>query len=144
MSIILKSFLFEKYGGFADKRYKKIENDVPFKLDHTEYDIQDHVCSVFAWITHDGRIKIVFCNNPPYTKEIMDIIKDFNGKGDKYKVELTFGLEDLNVLTQLVRIIRHAKEPYYRWARDRACEALEELKEYLIEYMNRSASESSY
>lgn len=130
----LKQFLYDKYGGFADKRVKKIERDMSFRLDDSSGDVWEHVCPVYARVIDDESIALIFNNNPPNSSWIRGIARDSGGEVSSSQVIINVGFTDFALLEDIAVEVSCGDKPYYKWARDRVCYALRKFSSALKEF----------
>jgi hypothetical protein len=146
VSIELKKYLFDQYGGFADRRVKDLSKDCPFKIDdQSDKDSPDRFCSVFVKVTGMDRFMLSLDNNAPVTPDIKDFVELHGGKiycnGERKHIEIEISVEDVDFLKRLSYSIRALVTPgrYYEdrnwiWLCPRTADSLERFAQVLDEF----------
>lgn len=146
MSYKLKQYLFNKYGGFADSRIKKIEKCDRFKIDDQRpSDNIELFCGIFVTIVSDDRFVLFLSNNAPKTKAIRELVKSKSGtiktnRGyTQMEVELNVGdisfLRKLSALTKsIIAPGKKYSDANWVWRARRISESLDKFVEILSKY----------
>jgi hypothetical protein len=146
MSIELKKYLFDHYGGYADKRVKDFRKEYPFKIDdQSDNDSPDRFCSIFVKVTGADRFNLSLDNKAPVTPAIKDLVEKHGGKiycnGERKHIEIDLSVEDVNFIKKLSRSINALVAPgtYYedrnlRWLCPRTADSLERFANVLDEF----------
>jgi hypothetical protein len=149
MSLRLKHFLYDKYGGFGDKRIKDISRDYPFKVDdQTDEDTHDLFCGIFVRVKEKDRFELSLTNNAPLNTDIENLIKTKAGKALKTEgksyIEVELSVKDVEFIKSLSQLIaeivssgKHYTNRNWKWLFPRTSATLDRLAKNLVEY-NRS------
>jgi len=83
----LKQAFFDKYDGFADKRFKDIKNDKPFIIDDRsqgDYDARGELflwfCSMFVDVTAGDQICLTFRGGLPMSRDVKKWFDDHDAE----------------------------------------------------------------
>ena len=73
----LKKTLFDKYGGFADKRVKKLESGTTFIVDDrghgdcgADKKLFSHFCLIFADLTNEPNVRVLMIGGVPHCSNV--------------------------------------------------------------------------
>ncbi|MCX4239184.1 hypothetical protein [Paraliomyxa miuraensis] len=135
MTHALNQYLYDAYGGFSDRRYKKLVFDRPIAVDQHDRDgggINQSV-HVLIWVNvHDNdEISITFSGNVPRSNQVNALI----GRLRRIKVDATAVdiVRQLAAEARQVPVPRDNKSLYY--ARHEVGEDLERLAAHLARYL---------
>lgn len=112
--IELKGLLFDAYDGFADKRYKKIENDAPFIVDdrkRSDYDARGQLflwfCQMFAFVEDANTVRLSLIGGVPQSSAVSDWYKahgaEEHAAGANHRVEICLTPDNLGDLPDLAK-----------------------------------------
>jgi hypothetical protein len=136
----LKSLLFDTYGGFADQRYKKIENDAPFIVDDRgrgDYDARGQLflwfCQMFAFVEEADLVRLSLISGVPQSDAVSQWYAEHGAdeqtSGFLYTVEIDVTPDNLDDLPDLAnRFAAIIKRRYdvcaYKYVVPRTCGSL--------------------
>lgn len=139
----LKQLLFDAYGGFADKRYKKIENDVPFIVDdrsESDFDAQKQLflwfCAMFVLVEDGDRVRLTLIGGVPSSTDVAQWFADHRAdmRFRDFKHYAMFevtpeNLDDLADLAERFAAITKGRYavPAYKYVVPRVCRSLMRL-----------------
>lgn len=141
----LRALLFDAYGGFADRRYKKLKWNERFAvLDTGDYDAPSRFCYVNTWANDDDSLRLELVGNVPISEDLEDFISSRSGTLDEWEneyeeerraVELTFEAGDAagavrelaGTVENVVGPGRSYDDPNWKWVAPRVGEALRGL-----------------
>ncbi|MBN9674664.1 hypothetical protein [Salipiger bermudensis] len=145
----LKRVFFEAYDGFADKRYKKLENNQPFIVDDRsrgDHDAQGQLflwfCMIFAEVLDGDRIRVKLGGGVPQSARVSQWIAEHGGEIEEghigYSADFEVSEENLDDLLDLAdrvgAIIRgHYDTPAYKYVVPRTQASLLRLHDLLAE-----------
>lgn len=144
----LKAALFEAYGGFADKRIKKLEHDAPFIVDDRgegDYDARGQLflwfCLIFAQVEAPDRVKLTLRGGVPENGAVEAWFDDFGAARGNQGIELTLKPDNIGDLVELEKrigaIIKvRYKVPAYKYVVPRVVRSLKRLRKVLVAAWN--------
>jgi len=145
----LREYLYNLYGGFADKRYKKTEYDMPIKLDdQSEHDITDAFCGVFVSVPTERLLQLRLTNNAPVTEEIRNLVESYGGSiyENNRNSNIEIGIDPSNYLfiDNLAKTIDNAissgrkyHNPNWKWLCPRTAKTLSKLSKAIQKFNSR-------
>jgi len=150
MSLKLKKFLFNEYGGFADKRVKDISKDYSFKIDdQSSSDVQDQFCGIFVLVLNSDQIELSLSNNAPISTNIKKLLKTQKGSfwtiGYRSHIKVELSVSDMKFIKQLSQEIaglvspgKKYKNPNWKWLCPRTSKSLNRLAKALSDFNKKS------
>ncbi|REJ91779.1 MAG: hypothetical protein DWQ35_13835 [Planctomycetota bacterium] len=148
MSRELKRFLFDRYGGFANKKLKDVERDEAFQIDDFGPEDRYHLCCHIQLRVNGDNAFELSLENIPTNRELSELIAlrgpniadgDFGTN-----ISLQLNLADIGFLRDLARVVRRItrrgqryNNPNWKWVCRRTGESLERLARYLEAYQRR-------
>lgn len=136
----LKGLLFEAYGGFADKRYKKLEKDAPFIVDDRrqgDYDARSQLflwfCQMFAYVEGADTVRLSLIGGVPQSDAVSQWYAEHGVEEQatnfKYSVEIDVTPDNLDDLPDLANrfaaiIKRRYGVPAYKYVVPRTRDSL--------------------
>ena len=140
----LKRMLLAEYGGFADKRIKKVETGRIFIVDdRSEHDqgrdgLPSWFCMMFADVISDNQIKLSLNGNVPRGTEVVKWLKREKLKiatGMQKHLQITVTPENYELLEELAEAIESIvapgapryEAPSYKYVCPRTAESLRRL-----------------
>lgn len=146
MSLRLKQFLYDEYGGFGDKRVKDISSDYPFKIDdQSQQDAHDLFCGIFVRVIAKDRFERSLSNNAPLNSTIKSLVQSKGGKfstfENKSHIEVDLSVTDIEFIRDLSNLIaglvspgKRYKNQNWKWLCPRTTASLDRLVNLLLEY----------
>lgn len=152
-AIALKKHLLTVYGGFADKRIKRVETGRTFCIDdRTEDDVGagDHLlsyfCMMFAKVRDDGRIQVLLDRNTPMSGAVKKTAEEIGAAvliiepHTRITIELTVNEgHKLRALAKAMRTITapgvRYEIPSYKYVVPRTAGSLERFADALDDYV---------
>ena len=161
--IALKAHLFRAYGGFSDKRIKKLEKSNVYAVDDrcdTDFgadgDFLSYFCPMWARVVGPDALEVQLTRNVPMSSAIREWIEAAGARfdaGDGYDaslvVRLRLGEEHrLDELAERIEaIVRRGAPRYsvrsYKYVCPRTAGSLRRLAKVLREFAGRSPAETS-
>lgn len=148
----IKKTLFDEYGGFADKRYKKLDNDAPFIVDDRgrgDYDARGQLflwfCQMFAFVEDANTVRLSLIGGVPQSSAVSDWCKahgaEVHAAGVNHRVEICLTPDSLGDLPDLANsfaaiIKRRYSVPAYKYVVPRTCASLTRLHGVLTKAWN--------
>lgn len=139
----LKGLLFDAYGGFADKRYKKLENEAPFIVDDRgrgDYDARGQLflwfCQMFALVDDADLVRLTLSGGVPQSDAVSRWYAEHGAEertsSINYTVEIDITPDNLDDLPDLADgfaaiIKRRYDVPAYKYVVPRTRESLMRL-----------------
>lgn len=136
----IKGLLFDAYGGFADKRYKKLENDAPFIVDDRrrgDYDARGQLflwfCQIFALVEAPELVRLSLIGGVPQSDAVSQWYAEHGAEEQassfNYTVEIGVTPNNLDDLPDLANrfaaiIKRRYGVPAYKYVVPRTCDSL--------------------
>lgn len=144
-SLILKQYLFDEYGGFADRRIKRLEKGDTFIIDDRSEDdiganrqLYSYFCTMFAKVRASDHVSLTLHGNVPLSPTVHAWIKNSGGTygestyGKSLTVQIKTG--EQNKLRDLARHVRAVVAPgsrydvpSYKYVCPRTAKSLERL-----------------
>ena len=150
MSLALRRFLFNSYGGFGDKRVKDINRDYPFKLDdQSPSDKHEHFCGVFARVHGTDHFTLSLTNHCPLDAEIEAAVTARGGRVTKHDLatalDVDLSVDDVDFVEELGARIRRLVapgrryvNPNWKWVCPRTADSLQRFAEALRQYRKQA------
>ena len=144
-----KKYLFNRYGGFGDKRVKDINKDYPFKIDdQTDGDNHDRFCGIFVRVIDDANFELDLTNNAPTSPKIKELVESKRGEvqaeSDYGSINVTLTLDDhifierlSNEIDRLIAPGRKYTDPNWKWLCPRTAESLRQFAGVLKSYQGK-------
>jgi len=142
--LVLKQALFNEYDGFADKRYKKLDNNKLFMIDDRspgDYgangQLISSVCPMFASVESDERVRVVLRGNVPQSQGVKKWCQKHKAKLASKTLEFDVTPESIGMLDELARTIESIvaagayKVPSYKYVCPRVANSLRRLAKVL-------------
>lgn len=144
-SLQLKQYLFEEYGGFADRRIKRLEKGYSFIVDdRNEEDVgangqlYSYFCMIFAKVRAGDQVGLTLHGNVPLSPAIHTWIKTTGAAYSESAFGKSLGLQvkvgEQNRLIELAKHVRAVVAPgarydvaSYKYVCPRTAQALERL-----------------
>lgn len=136
----LKRQLFDAYDGFADKRYKRLENDAPFIVDDRgrgDYDARGQLflwfCQIFAFVEDGDSVRLSLIGGVPQSDAVSQWYAEHNAEEKtssiKSTVEINVTPDNLDNLPDLANrfaaiIKRRYGVPAYKYVVPRTRDSL--------------------
>lgn len=136
----LKGLLVDAYGGFADKRYKKVENDATFIVDDRgrgDYDARGLLflwfCQMFAFVDEADSVQLRLINGVPQSDAVSQWYAEHGAdeqtSSSLYTVEIDVTPDNIDDLPDLASrfaaiIKRRYDERAYKYVVPRTCDSL--------------------
>lgn len=148
----LKQHLFEAYGGFTDKRIKKIEKGNQFIIDdrdqHRDFDADKNLyywfCLIFAKVISTSEVEVVMRGGVPMNGQIEAWIADGNAHIEEAPFRLIVPIkigeeEQLRKLATIVELIicpngPRYHEPSYKYVCPRVASSLRQFADVLSSF----------
>lgn len=139
----LKKVLFDAYGGFADKRLKKLEHDALFIVDdrgESDYDARGDLflwfCLMFVTVEAADRVKLSMRGGVPECTAVHQWFDKHGAERQPYGVETTITPDNLDALDDLAaRMAAIVRKPYevraYKYVVPRVAASLRHLRQVL-------------
>lgn len=148
MSRELKQHLFKVYKGFSDKRIKKLDKGETFIVDNREHEAMNMAfCSIFANVTGQDEIKLIFHGNLPHNETVKKLIESKGGtlKEVGYETRAVVGpitLGDIGFIEKLRAAIKGVtSKPYteksWKYSAVRVSDSLGRLIDALEAYRDK-------
>ena len=148
MSLSLKLHLFNAYGGFSDKRIKKLEKGKTFIIDdRQERDagsdgLYSYFCTMFATVVEPDELELMLNRNVPVNEKVKEYVRSHGGEltGDAL-LKMCIRSQDSSVLRGLAAAIRTITArgarysiPSYKYVVPRTADSLERFAAVLDAY----------
>lgn len=138
----LRKFLWEKYGGFSNKRHKNADKNYSISIDDfDDNDNKNYVTSVQINVIDDIHLELCFCNNLesnfPFTENLYSFLENYEVIDDrKACILIKFDRNNYNLLNTLISEFSsyYSKSPNYAWVGPRITKSLKKLLSLLQEY----------
>jgi len=143
----IKKTLFDEYDGFADKRYKKIENDAPFIVDDRhrgDYDARGQLflwfCQMFAFVEDANTVRLSLVGGVPQSSAVSDWYEAHGAEeqvvGVNHRVEISLTPDNIGDLPDLANSFaaitkRRYSVPAYKYVVPRTRSSLLRLHKVL-------------
>ena len=138
---ILKQLLFEKYGGFADKRIKHLESGSKFIVDDrsgkdvgADRRLYSNFCMIFADVMSADEVRVSLSGNVPTSQAVRDWASSHNAvqAGNTLDIQISKGQQSaLRSLAKAIRAITARGAKYdvksYKYVCPRTADSLEKL-----------------
>jgi hypothetical protein len=154
MSAALNEFLRNAYGGFADKRFTRLEFDRPVRINEQTYELNPHIhCRLFVRVQPNERFILSLSGNLPWSKDVAAVTgalgaeKASDERPRHIEVELDVSDATIAALRQLARAVegvtapgRRYDTPSWKFASKEVSGDLRRLARTLKEFRASSAS----
>jgi len=147
-----RQFLFEKYGGFADKRCKQKERDYSIAVHESRVgDIDGQCCAIFVNVPVDDLSKVTLTlSNAPFDNEIKEWATKhaatFTQFDDRARISISLDVRNVQAIKSLAGKINQIpnrgrkvwtlrRTRNYRWLCERTARALRTLAANLEELL---------
>jgi hypothetical protein len=141
----LKAFLFDAYGGFADKRYKNLNLDLPFIVDDRTPNDQDSrgqlylwFCQMFVTVEQADLVRLLIGRSLPSSPAVQAWFDDQGAEASAKGIEVRISPQNLGAIDDLVAreaaiLKRRYEIKAYKFVVPRVCNSLSRLKTQLNE-----------
>lgn len=152
MSLALKKALVEKYGGFSDKRIKRLETGKTFIVDDRSggdegsAGLYSTFCMVFATVKGQDEVEVLLHGNVPASAEVKAWFAT-HGSLDNRSGTFVVKPESAGLLLELAKVLRRITAPgktysvpSYKYVVPRTAESLERLGAVLTSFAKSKGS----